>query len=133
MADSVKKAGNRPGHATFAAVWSTPARRNGVEVGSLVKYVSLWRQIVPSGSRHSPDGLLQIRKSQRIMDEDFDYDDEYYDDDRERACHYCGGAGWGIVGCDWDSRDPINGPYNGEVEECPCCGGTGNAEDCTFW
>lgn len=48
-------------------------------------------------------------------------------------CHYCGGKGHGIVGVDWESDDPINGPYEGESEECPCCGGSGSAEDCKFW
>ena len=55
-----------------------------------------------------------------------------YDDDDE-FCWQCGGDGWGIVGVDWDSDDPINGPYNGEIERCPCCGGSGKAEDCTYW
>ena len=34
---------------------------------------------------------------------------------------------------DWDSDDPINGPYDGESERCPCCHGSGLAKDCTFW
>jgi hypothetical protein len=58
-------------------------------------------------------------------------DDEY--DDRPRACWHCGGEGWGIIGDDWESDDPINGPYPGEIERCPCCHGSGKAEDCTFW
>lgn len=48
-------------------------------------------------------------------------------------CHYCHGEGYGIVGCDWDSDDPINGPYNGDIQKCPCCGGSGESKDCTFW
>ena len=59
--------------------------------------------------------------------EDDDYDDEPH------VCWHCHGEGWGVVGDDWDSNDPINGPYDGEVERCPCCHGTGNAKDCTFW
>lgn len=51
----------------------------------------------------------------------------------DTTCHYCGGEGWGIVGCDWDSDDPINGPYDGETQKCPCCHGSGKAKDCTFW
>ena len=51
----------------------------------------------------------------------------------DTRCHYCGGAGWGFVGTDWDSDDPVNGPYDGESEKCPCCGGSGKAKDCTFW
>ena len=48
-------------------------------------------------------------------------------------CHYCGGDGFGIIGVDWDSDDAINGPYDGEIEQCPCCSGTGDAKDCVFW
>lgn len=62
-----------------------------------------------------------------------EYDGDDDDGDRPRSCWYCGGEGYGIVGNDWDSDDPINGPYDGEIERCPCCGGTGQAEDCTFW
>jgi len=56
---------------------------------------------------------------------------EWYEDDE--PCHYCGGDGWGIVGLDWDSDDPINGPYNGDTETCPCCHGSGKEADATFW
>ena len=62
-----------------------------------------------------------------------DQRDDDYDDGENHRCHYCGGEGWGIVGTDWDSDDPINGPYNGEVERCPCCLGSGDAKDCRFW
>lgn len=48
-------------------------------------------------------------------------------------CTYCDGEGWGIVGLDWDSDDPINGPYVGETERCPNCRGSGLAKDMTFW
>lgn len=61
---------------------------------------------------------------------DDDWDDR---DPDEQRCHFCGGDGWGMVGCDWDSDDPINGPYDGDIDKCPCCGGSGNANDCTFW
>ncbi len=63
-------------------------------------------------------------------DDDIEWDEGEPDD---QCCYYCGVEGWGVVGCDWDSRDPINGPYDGEIERCPCCGGSGKAEDCTFW
>ena len=64
--------------------------------------------------------------------------DEYitdyeYMDDGDDLCHYCDGEGWLIVGVDWDSDDPINGPYNGEVERCPNCGGSGEEKYCWFW
>lgn len=62
------------------------------------------------------------------MDDDFDDD---FDDGPD--CHYCGGEGYRAVGCDWVSDDPVNGPYDGEVEQCPCCHGSGLAKDCTFW
>ena len=66
------------------------------------------------------------------QDEEFswDHDDDYDDESR---CWQCGGQGWGIVGVDWDCDDPINGPYDGECETCPCCGGSGQADDCTYW
>jgi hypothetical protein len=65
--------------------------------------------------------------------EQYDPDDHLDPEDDERRCWYCHGEGWGIVGTDWDTDDAINGPYDGETERCPCCGGTGKAEDCTFW
>jgi len=63
-------------------------------------------------------------------DDDYPYDADGHD---RRACWHCGGEGWGVIGDDWDSSDPINGPYPGEIERCPCCHGSGKAEDCTFW
>lgn len=63
-----------------------------------------------------------------------DDDQDWYDGDPDsQHCHYCGGEGYGMVGCDWDSDDPINGPYDGEIQKCPCCRGSGDAKDCTFW
>ena len=62
-----------------------------------------------------------------------EYNDRRDYEDFGQDCHYCGGKGRGIIGVDWDSPDPINGPYDGESETCPCCGGSGDAEDCTFW
>jgi len=53
--------------------------------------------------------------------------------DTERDCWRCGGEGYGIVGCDWDPEDAINGPYPGEIEQCSCCHGTGKASDCWYW
>jgi hypothetical protein len=65
---------------------------------------------------------------------DAEWDDyEYTDFAEDSCCHYCCGEGFGIVGTDWDSDDGVNGPYPGDIEQCPCCGGTGKAEDCTFW
>ncbi len=55
------------------------------------------------------------------------------DRDPGAACWQCGGDGWGIVGQSWASDDPINGPYDGEVEKCPNCRGSGKAKDCWYW
>jgi len=62
-------------------------------------------------------------------------DDEYLlgDEEQWEPCHTCGGDGWGIVGKDWDSDDYINGPYDGEITECPNCRGTGLEKDCWYW
>ena len=49
------------------------------------------------------------------------------------SCWQCGGEGWGMVGEDWASDDPINGPYDGEIERCPNCRGSGLAKDCWYW
>ena len=55
-------------------------------------------------------------------------------DDADRTtCWYCGGEGYGLVGVDWDCSDGINGPYDGESERCPCCHGSGKADDESFW
>lgn len=62
-----------------------------------------------------------------------DFLDEMVDDDDERVCSYCGGEGFGIVGVDWDTDDAINGPYDGEIERCPNCAGSGDGDDMTFW
>ena len=66
------------------------------------------------------------------MDDHDDIYDEMWSEDMN-DCHYCDGDGWGIVGVDWDSKDPLWGPRDGDIEECPCCHGSGKAEDCTFW
>ena len=67
------------------------------------------------------------------MNEDECGDDWDDGDDEERRCWRCGGEGYGMVGLDWDSDDPINGPYDGEVVKCNCCGGSGLAKDCWYW
>jgi len=83
--------------------------------------------------QHKPD--LEARHGQRVnlMSANFqvEYGPDDYDDD-DRDCSFCGGEGWGIVGTDWDTDDAINGPYDGEIEKCPNCGGSGDADDMTF-
>lgn len=49
---------------------------------------------------------------------------DYYDD-----CHYCGGEGW----VDGTDEDPWWHGWNHDLIDCPCCGGSGRATDCTFW
>lgn len=53
-------------------------------------------------------------------------------DDESRGCWYCGGEGWGIVDLDFPCDDPL-WDLPGSVIRCRCCGGTGDAKDCTFW
>ncbi len=65
------------------------------------------------------------------MNNDEGYDEEY--DPSTAPCTYCDGEGWGIIGVDWDCDDPINGPYDNEIESCPNCHGSGLAKDMTFW
>lgn len=76
------------------------------------------------------DEIDRFDKAAEIAEE-IDYDDLY--DPGDEPCHTCGGDGWGIVGVDWDSDDPINGPYDGEIEKCPNCKGSGLAKDCWYW
>lgn len=68
----------------------------------------------------------------RSFDPEGDYPEDDYDRDPDASCHYCRGEGWGLAGVDWGNDDPVNTP-DGEVEVCPCCGGSGDADDCTFW
>lgn len=58
---------------------------------------------------------------------------DYWDGMAEDVCWQCGGDKWVTIGLDIDCDDPINGPYDGETIKCPCCGGSGNAKDCTYW
>ena len=53
-------------------------------------------------------------------------EDDYEEDS---SCHYCGGEGWKM-------GDELDDPmwYDPEtVYKCPCCNGSGDAKDCTFW
>lgn len=59
----------------------------------------------------------------------FDEDDDPFDDDIERDCHWCGGEG--LV-----SGDELDDPLWYDEDEfytCESCGGTGNAKDMTVW
>ena len=34
---------------------------------------------------------------------------------------------------DADGEDYVNGPYDGEIQICRCCGGSGEAKNCCYW
>ncbi len=70
---------------------------------------------------------------QDFDEDDYDYGDGSQDDPHRKTCWVCHGEAYGIVGTDFDSDDPINGPYPGEITKCPCCHGSGKAEDETYW
>ena len=55
------------------------------------------------------------------------------DPNTDDLCPHCDGDGWGIVGVDWNCEDAINGPYDGEIQQCPWCRGSGKAEDVSVW
>ena len=56
---------------------------------------------------------------------------EAYEEFEWAECWHCCGEGWGFIGTDWDD-DPLWNPP-GSYVRCPCCGGSGEAQDCTFW
>ena len=67
------------------------------------------------------------------MPVDDDFEDEYdCDPESSHHCWTCRGEGWGIRGDDWTNDDPVNDP-DGEIERCPNCRGSGNAEDVWYW
>lgn len=60
--------------------------------------------------------------------------DEYWEHEEVDAnCWQCGGEGSVMWGCDIDIGDPFWDPGEGEVTPCPCCRGSGNADDCLYW
>ena len=64
-----------------------------------------------------------------------DNDDAHFYDSSgyaEDECWQCGGEGWGIIGLDFPVREP-GWDIEGESVRCPCCGGSGDAKDCTYW
>jgi hypothetical protein len=57
------------------------------------------------------------------------HEDDWEHDDGQDHCHFCGGEGW-VMGDDLD--DPLW--YDRDAAyKCPCCHGSGDAKDCTFW
>ncbi len=59
-------------------------------------------------------------------------DDDFECDDGSRAeCWRCGGDGY-IDGEEMAERDPLWYDRN-EVYKCDCCGGSGSADDCTYF
>lgn len=49
------------------------------------------------------------------------------------SCWQCGGDGWGVLGDDFSNTDPLWDGPDGQIVKCPCCHGSGKAEDCTYW
>lgn len=69
--------------------------------------------------------------------DEFDPDDAACDDghdldDEAGACHECGGDGY-VMGEDIADRYDYGWIDPSEVYTCPCCNGSGKAEDCTYW
>ncbi len=60
--------------------------------------------------------------------DEWDDDCDDYDPDGNE-CHACGGEGW-VMGSELD--DPLWYDQD-ESYRCPCCGGSGEAKDCTYW
>lgn len=59
----------------------------------------------------------------------FAYEPEFDDCDDPGFCHFCGGERM-VEGS--DMGDPLW--YDVDAfYECPCCRGSGMADDCTFW
>lgn len=49
----------------------------------------------------------------------------------DQVCHWCGGDGFAeSTDPFWDGWDKWGNPA---LIDCPCCGGSGDAKDCTFW
>lgn len=48
-------------------------------------------------------------------------------------CTECGGDGCGILGHDFPNIDPLWDGPDGDVIDCPNCGGSGLAKDMTHW
>ena len=110
--------------------------------GSLNRRLTRFRTVARAGERLGElEGAIQLY-CDCLNRVNKDHAEDYLDDwdaanddfgDSDDRCPDCGGDGWGIVGLDWESDDPINGPYPGESQQCPNCHGSGKAEDCTTW
>ena len=88
-----------------------------------------WEKLIDAATQTT---LATVERQERLREHRQERAQHDLDDDWE-PCWRCNGHGWGIVGVDWDCEDAINGPYDGETEKCHCCGGSGKADDCTFW
>ena len=51
----------------------------------------------------------------------------------KESCWLCGGDRQVLVGADIDCEDAVNGPFDGDVITCPCCDGSGDAADESYW
>lgn len=54
-------------------------------------------------------------------------DDSY--DEPDDQCHFCCGEGY----VDGEELGDPGWYLPGEIYKCTCCGGSGEAKDCTFW
>jgi len=65
------------------------------------------------------------------MNRDIEEDDDFYDPD-EGYCWQCGGDGY-VDGEDIAQFYDYGWIDINKIYTCPCCGGTGDAKDCTYW
>lgn len=81
-------------------------------------------------ARHAKKQRRATRKDSQITP--WEYDQLYPDQDPEHDnCWRCAGDGY-IDGAELAEEDPLW--YDAEdVYTCNCCGGSGNADDCTYW
>ena len=67
------------------------------------------------------DGALTDGEPERDDDDDYD--------NGEHRCHECLGDGY-VFGDDMGDPDWYE---PGKTYRCPCCNGSGDAKDCTYW
>ena len=91
------------------------------------------------GAETRPTNIMENQKSEAINDTrqpglppatcSASHDEaDYYDDETDQNCHFCGGDGY-MMGDELDDLDMYDAD---KVYKCPCCRGSGDAKDCTF-